>query len=610
MDIYKQRRLLVIGLMVLVAGIYLAKLVHLQVFSTTYKAQATQNVIRKITVYPSRGLIYDRNKNLIVVNDAVYDLMVVPNQVKSMDTIEFCRLLEIDSETFNRQLKKARKYSRHKPSVLLTQIPVDVYGRFHEYLHLFPGFYGQARTLRSYPYRSAAHTVGYIGEVDSQTIRKSGKYYQPGDYVGISGLEQIYEKYLRGKRGVRYALVDVLNRVKGSFQEGRYDTSALAGKNLVSTLDIDLQVYGEKLMRNKKGSVIAIEPSTGEILAIVSSPSYDPNLFSGRRRGQNFRKMARDTLDPLFNRPIMAQYSPGSTFKPVVALIGMQERTLRMSDGFPCNGTYTHTGFTGGCHAHRRITDAAQAIQYSCNAYFWNAFRELLELKHQNGIQGSYSNFRDHALSFGLGHVLDIDVPNENSGFLPEATYYDKLYEGYQWKAATIISLGIGQGELSMTPLQMANLMAIFANRGYYYTPHLLKEVLEDTVATQKISPEKVSTSIDHHFYEPVVDGLEQVILHGTAVVAKIEGVEVCGKTGTVENPHGEDHSTFVAFAPKHQPKIAISVIVENGGWGSSYAAPIASLMIEKYMNDTISHSKTWLEERMLETNLINPDEE
>ena len=361
-------------------------------------------------------------------------------------------------------------------------------------------------------------------------------------------------------------------------------------------------------MQNKKGSIIAIEPATGEILAIVSSPSYDPNLFSGRKRGENFNAMKRDTLDPLFNRPIMAQYSPGSTFKPVIALIGMQEGTLKITDGYRCLGGYTYRGFSGACHRHTRIKNAAEAIQYSCNAYFWNAFRKIVELDNYGSIQGSYDNLRKHAMSFGLGVNLDIDIPNENDGFFPDSKYYDKLYEGYQWKSATIISLGIGQGELSLTPLQMANLMAIFANRGIFYTPHLLKAVEGDSTATGRISPELRKTTIDKAFFEPVVDGLEQVILHGTALVAKIEGVDICGKTGTVENPHGKDHSTFVAFAPKYEPTIALSVIVENGGWGSSYAAPIASLMAEKYLNDTIATKRKWLEDRMLEANLIIPE--
>lgn len=603
MEIYKTRKLFFQWLFIIVSLIFLIRLFYIQVIDKTYQELASNNVIRKIVLYPPRGLIYDRNEKLIVGNILIYDLMVVPLKVKDLDTNTFCNFLDIDKNTFLRRLQRARSYSKYKPSLFLKQISSEAYARFQEHLFKYPGFFTQLRMVRYYPYRNAAHILGDIGEVSRKQIEESNKFYKSGDYIGIGGIEQEYEKFLRGTKGSKLVLVDVHNREQGSFANGSFDNSPILGKNLITTIDIDLQSYGEKLMCNKKGSIIAIEPQTGEILALVSSPSYDPNLLVGRKRGDNFKLLSKDTLKPLFNRAIMAQYPPGSPIKPLMALISLQEG-LSPSAVYRCNGGYFMRGLTVGCLSPG-VFNLRGAIRNSCNGYFCNTYRKIIDQKRFKKTSESFANWRSYIASFGWGKPLGIDIPNESSGLLPSVALYDKMYGAGRWKSSTTISLAIGQGEFLVTPLQLVNYIVAIANRGYYYTPHLIKHIEEnDTLLnTFKI---KHHSKIDTNFFSLIIDAMEDVVLRGTARIARIDSISVCGKTGTAENPHGKDHSFFVSFAPKKQSKIAIMTVVENSGYGSTYAAPIASLMIEKYLKGKISTSRLWLEKRMLEINVIN----
>jgi len=605
----KNRRLLFIISFGLVGFAFLAQLFYLQVIDDSFKALAANNVIRKITTYPTRGLVYDTNEKLIVSNEPVYDLMVTPRLVKEIDTLKFCKLLNIEVEEFNRNFNKAKKYSRYKPSIFLKQISKEVYAQFQEYLFQFPGFYSQVRTLRKYPYQGASHSLGYIGEVGKKQIEQENSYYRLGDYIGKTGIENIYEERLRGEKGYRYVMVDVHNREQGTFDEGNRDTPAQSGEDLQLSLDIDLQNYGEALMLNKIGSIVAIEPKTGEILSMVSSPGYDPNLLNGRERGNNYSVLSNDTLKPLFNRAIMANYIPGSTFKPVIALIALQENAIYYYKYFECGGSYRLYNLTLRCsHAHKSCYNVAEAIEQSCNPYFWQTFRALME---NNGIssEDALLNFNSYLNEMGFGRRLSIDIPNETKGIIPSIEQYDKWYGKGRWSAPTIISLGIGQGEMGVTPLQLANFMATTANRGFYYSPHIVVPNPSDT-ARYKLYKEKNEVSIDPEHFAHIITGLDQTVREGTAKIANVKGLDIVGKTGTADNPHGKPHSIFAAFAPMDDPKIAIAVVVENAGFGSTYAAPIASLMIEKYLTDSIRVNRKWIEDKMLNLDLINnPDE-
>lgn len=584
---------------------FLSKLFYLQIYDDSYKDLASQNVIRKITLYPNRGLIFDRNDRLIVQNDPIYDIYVIPKQVsKDADTALLCKLLSISNASYNDRMKKAKSYSYYRPSVFLKQITPEDYTKFLEHNFNFPGFYGEIRTTRKYPYATAAHVLGYTGEVDRKLLEKD-KYYRSGDYIGISGLEKYFEPYLRGKRGKKFVLVDVLNREKGSFADGNFDTVAISGEKLYTTLDIELQQYGEKLMQNKKGSIVAIDPSTGEVLSLVTSPSYNPNLLTGRERGESFKALQKDTLDPLFNRALMSSYMPGSIFKIVQGLVGQQMEVITPRTTFYCDGSLI------GDHVQPGRYGLFEAIKQSSNQYFYLAFKKMI----QQGVSESIfkdskiglDQWKKHVVSFGLDQELPIDFGVTRSGNIPGSDYYDKMYGEGRWAFSTIYSISIGQGEIEMTPLQMANLAAIIANRGYYYVPHMIRGVSEPG-RIDSIYTTKRQTTVDSQYYKVVIDAMQGVLEqeHGTARMSKIDGITICGKTGTVENPHGADHSVFMAFAPRENPKIALGVIVENSGFGSTYAAPILSLMVEKYINDTISDKRKWLENRMLEANLLN----
>ena len=597
MNAFNERKYIVLFIFLTIGAVFLVRLFYLQVINESYKLDANNNVLRYNTEYPARGLVYDRNGQLLVYNEAAYDLMVIPRQLKEMDTLEFCDLLGIDKKTFLERLSEAKAYSRYKPSIFEKQFSVNAYARIQEKLYKFPGFYVQKRTLRHYPKAMAAHLLGYVGEVDEKKIEKS-PYYKMGDYIGISGIERYYEEDLRGRKGMRVVMVDVHNREKGSYSNGEYDTLAVAGRNLVSSLDAGLQEYGEKLMQNKRGSVVAIEPSTGEILTMLTSPTYDPNLLVGRERAKNYTKLVRDSLKPLFNRAVMAAYPPGSTFKIAGALIAQQEGILGPSTRYPCSFSVGSKSIH--CHPHPSPANLSQSIQYSCNPYYCRTFINIVN-KYSPTLTG-YNNWKKHVNSFSFGLKLNTDMPNELPGLIPAAEYYDRYHGKGRWKAATVYSLGIGQGEVGVTPLQMANYCATIANRGWYYTPHLIKAIEGKEI--EERFKKKNYTTVDSKHFEVVVEAMHQVVEAGTGRGGRIEGIPFCGKTGTAQNPHGEDHYIYIAFAPKDDPKIAIAVYVENAGFGATWAVPIASLMIEKYLADSISRPD--MEKRMLEGNLLN----
>jgi penicillin-binding protein 2 len=596
------QRLVILGIFTVVVIIFLIRLFYIQVIEESYTISANNNVLRYMIDYPARGMIYDRKGKTLAFNQTVYDLMVIPRQVKEMDTVEFCRLIDIPIEDFRDKIKKARQFSGVKASIFEKQLSAETYAGFQEKLYRFPGFYVQPRTLRKYPFNTAAHLLGYIGEVNEDLIKKN-PYYVMGDYIGISGIEQSYESELRGKRGVRIVMVDVFNREKGSYRNGVYDTLGIPGVNLTSTIDAKLQSYGETLMQNKVGSILAIEPQTGEILALVSSPSYDPNLLVGRVRGNNYARMVTDPLLPLYNRALMSYYPPGSTFKPVMSLIGQQEKTLYPNTTYFCNGGYHMGSITVKCDAHHGNISLLPAIQHSCNTYYCNVFRAVIDNKKYSSTEEAFESWRKNVMSFGLGTKLDIDLPHVLSGNVPTVKYYDKYFGKGRWRSSTIISLSIGQGELGVSPLQLANVAATIANRGYYYLPHVIKYIGDNKTQLKKYTTPHYTT-VDSSYFGIVVDGMENVVEAGTAAASKIKGITICGKTGTAQNPHGKDNSLFICFAPKENPKIALAIVVENGGWGAQWAAPIASLMIEKYLSDSISRPA--IEQRMIEGNLIN----
>ncbi len=600
------KRYIITGIMVLAFVVIIIRLFYLQVVEHSYRMSASNNVLRYVTQYPARGLIYDRNNELLVYNQAAYDLMVIPRQVKPFDTLEFCSILDIPRQQLETTLREARRHSSFRPSIFLKQLSAETYAVLQEKLFKYPGFYVQPRTLRAYPRNIAAHLLGYVGEVDDRIIANN-PYYRMGDYIGVSGLERSYEEELRGKKGVNVYLVDVHNHIKGSYAEGRFDTLAVLGKDITTTIDASLQEYGELLMQNKIGSVVAIEPSTGEILAMISSPNYDPNLLVGRPRTSNFRMLDSDTLSPLFNRSLMALYPPGSTFKIVNALIGLQEGVVLPQTRYSCDGGY-RVGRGVGCRHHVSPTDLVQSIQVSCNTYYCHVFRNIIDKPGLGGVEGGFTTWKNHVESFGFGKKLNIDQPNELAGIVPSISFYDRYFRKGGWSSLTIISLAIGQGELGTTPLQMANMTAAIANRGYYYTPHLVKGVGGGDAKEARFGLQNYTT-VDSVWFSYVIEGMDKAVHAdgGTARAAAIPGITVCGKTGTSQNPHGKDHSVFVAFAPKDNPQIAIAAYIENAGFGSTWAAPIASLMIEKYLTGEVK--RTWVEQRILNAVLLDRSE-
>jgi len=601
-DIYSRRKYYVTAIFFAVGLIFIIKLFGLQVLDSKYKISATNNVLREIVQYPARGLIYDRNGTLMVFNKPAYDLLVTPREVEKFDTVAFCNLLEISKEDLIAGIQKARDYSTYKSSILIKQIPPESFAYLQEQLYKFKGFHTQSRTLREYANPSAAHVLGYVSEVNDTDIGNDD-YYKSGDYIGASGIEKTYEKQVRGVKGIKKQLVDVHNRLKGSYLDGAEDIPAEIGNDIVTTLDADLQSYAEELFQNKKGAVVAIEPSTGEVLALVSAPTYDPSLLVGRIRGANYNRLSEDPLKPLFNRAIQAKYPPGSTFKIINTLIGLETESININTRFSCNGKGSVP--LRCTHSHVSPGNVVDAIRESCNPFLWNTFRSIIY--HEKTVAEGFNVWRSFVESFGIGLIISTDFPNALKGDLPTEEMYNKIYGKSRWNPLTIRSLAIGQGELGATPLQMANVAAIVANRGYYYPPHLVREIENDTVS--QTLKEKKYSKISPETFEPIILGMEQVVKGNMASRVGVPGVIMCGKTGTVENNQGSDHSVFTAFAPKDNPKIAIFVYVENGVWGSRYAAPMAGLMVEKYLNDTISSRKKLVEQEMLNANLLDPNQ-
>ncbi len=605
MNSFFNRKYIIQGFFILIALVLLGKLYYIQVVDDRYKLSADNNVLRKIILYPARGIILDRHEKILVQNEPVYDLMVIPGQMKKIDTLEFCRLIKISKEDFDKYLKKAKNYSSYRGSPFIKQLSAITYAAFQEKLFEYPGFYVQNRSVRYYPDSTAAQFLGYIGEVNDREIEKYGGFYSQGDYIGKTGIEKSYEELLRGQRGVRNIMVDVHNREQGSFFDGKYDTTAVSGDRLISSMDKKLQLFGESLMANKIGSVVAIEPSTGEILASISSPGYDPNMMVGRQRGNNYMKLLEDPYKPMFIRPIQAEYPPGSIFKVINALVAQQMGLIDANTYFNCPGGYRYgaRGWMGCTHVHGTI-NLEQSIEESCNTYYGNTYSRMIDHAGLRPVN-AYKRWRDAVMKFGIGNALGIDLPAERDGLIPSADYYTKVFRSDKWTSAFNISLSIGQGELGITPLQMANVMAIVANRGFYYTPHLIKAIGEKKIIKKEYT-KKNYVGIDVKYFDPVIEGMSRVVNsgNGTAYFSRINDIEVCGKTGTVQNPHGENHSVFVAFAPRVNPKIAIAVVVENAGYGATWSAPIASLMIEKYLRDSISRPKYYVD-RLLNANLL-----
>ena len=585
----------------------LITLFGIQIVDDSYKLSADNNVIKAVTLYPERGYIYDRNGELLVSNQRAYDLMVTPRQVEEMDTLSFCNIIDVDKEEFDKQFSKALRYSRYRASVFIKEISKQTAAQLQERLYEFPGFYLQERTMREYPQKSAAHILGYVSQVPDYVLKKND-YYKKNDNFGMSGVESSYEEDLRGTQGVQYLIRDVWNRTKGKFENGKFDSLAVNGKDLELSIDIKLQEYAEQLMQNKKGSIVAIEPSTGEILSLVSSPYYDPNLLIGRSRSPNFNRMYKDENKPLFDRSLLAEYPPGSTFKLLNALIALEEDVISARTSFSCDEGWRFSAkLKIGCHAHSSPLNLTESISQSCNAYYCKTFRRIIE-KYPTAAEG-YENWRNHVLSFGLGNFLGNDLYTGRKGRVPSVDFYNRQYGNRRWKAPTVISLSIGQDDLVVSPIQMANMSAAIANRGHYFTPHIVRKV-DGIPLTDSTYTIPKHTTIDEKHYKTVIDGMEKVFTgkHGTAKTARVKNIEICGKTGTAENPHGEDHSIFIAFAPKDNPQIALAVYVENGGWGSSWAAPIASLIIEQYLTGQITNTKQ--EAFILNGNLMNQGHE
>lgn len=600
MNKFSHRKAIISAIIICVCCIYIIRLFYMQVIDNSFQEEAIRNSQRVATQYPARGLIFDRNNKLLVENQPAYDLMVTPRQVKSFDTTELLSILNIDKEILISSLKKCNRYSPYKASILISQITADKYAVLQEKLYKYPGFFMQTRTLRKYNVSHSADVFGYIGEVSPAQIERDSSYIS-GDYIGINGLEKTYEKILRGEKGEKILLVDNYNRIKGSYKNGQYDKQAIVGGNVTTTLDIDVQEYAYQLMQNKKGGIIAIEPQTGEILVKVSSPGYDPQLMIGLERTRNYRKLSEDINLPLFDRTVSALYPPGSIFKTVQGLIGLEEGVIVPETRYECHHGNSFNGKLMKCHGHPSPLDLEGAIKNSCNPYFVNVFRRILENNKYPNVRTAYGKWREYVMSFGLGKKICPDFSNEYAGSVPTQESYDRKFRTQNWYYTYIMSLSIGQGELEFTPMQMANIVASIANRGYYMTPHIVRPT-----GTENYKIEKHTVPIKKEHFELTVNAMEDAVKGGTGRIASVDSIAVCGKTGTIQNPHGADHSAFFAFAPKENPQIAILVYVENGIWGATYAAPIAGLLIEKYLTGKIAERKKPIEKRMLEADLIH----
>lgn len=587
-----KRRLVIGGVAVFIVTVYLIRLFMLQLLSDDYKKNADSNAFLKKIEYPSRGAISDRHGRLLVYNQPAYDIMVVMNEEKGrLDTTEFCNALGITKEYFIKRMNDIKDrnknpgYSRFTEQLFMSQLSDKEFSVFQEKIFRFPGFYVQKRSIRQYQYPYAAHVLGDVAEVSKADVENSD-YYQPGDYIGKLGVERSYEDQLRGEKGVQILLRDAHGRVQGNYQNGKFDRRPIAGKDLTLSIDIKLQELGERLLEGKIGSIVAIEPATGEVLCMVSSPTYDPRIMVGRKRGKNHLALSKDVWKPLLNRSIMGQYPPGSTFKTTQGLTYMTEGIIDENTLFPCARGFNYRGLHVGCHPHGAPTNLVQALCTSCNSYFcWGLFRMIGNRQHYRSVQEAMNTWRDYMVSMGFGYKLGIDLPGEKRGLIPNAAFYDKAYKG-SWNGLTIISISIGQGEVNLTPLQIANLSATIANRGYYYVPHVVRKVQGEPLDT--LYRRRHYTMANRKAYEYVVQGMRASVVGGTCHAANRADYLVCGKTGTAQN-RGQDHSVFMGFAPMDNPKIAIAVYVENGGFGATYGVPIGSLMMEQYINGKLS---------------------
>ena len=606
----EKRKYVIGGFIIVVALIYVIRLFNLQLADEQYKKWADSNAFLKKTVYPSRGLIYDRNGELVVFNQPAYDVMLIPRDVQPFDTLDFCRTLNITPEQLDKRFADMRDkrlnpgYSTYTPQRLLSQLSAQDYGRLQEKLYRFPGFFIQKRILRQYKHPTAANVLGNIREVSQADIERDD-YYAAGDYTGDLGIEKSYEQYLRGVKGVEILIRDARGRIQGRYEDGAADIAPVSGRDLRLSLDIKLQQYAESLMVGKRGAVVAIEPATGEILCMVSTPSYGPTLLVGRQRGKNYQMLSKDDSWPLFDRALMGAYPPGSTFKPTQGLIFLQEGIIDLHTAYPCSHGYISGGLRVGCHAHGSPLPLKPALQTSCNAFFCWGFKAMIDNKRSKygSSAKAFEVWKNHLVSMGYGYKLGVDLPGESRGFIPNAKFYDKFYSEGRWSANTIISVSIGQGEILATPLQIANLSATIANRGHFITPHVVKEI-QDTVMPSDLLKVRYPT-VEAHYYEDVAEGMRMAVTGGTCRKAALSDIEVCGKTGTAQNPHGKDHSAFMGFAPYREPKIAVAVYVENGGWGASFGVPIGSLVMEKYLKGSIAPERKYLEEQMLNTTLF-----
>lgn len=592
------------------AAILIAKLFSIQIIDDKYKLAAENNSLVYSIIYPTRGIINDRNGNILVGNKVAYDLLVTPREVEEFDTLGLSKVLDVSPDFIKEKMSEYRRNRRRigwQSVVMIKQMPQETYMKFAEVAYRFPGFRGQARSIREYPFNAGGNLLGYVSEVDAKYIERHEGEYQSGDYAGKTGIEAAREKELRGEKGYNIMLRDSRNKIMSRYQDGEMDKEAVPGKDITTTIDANLQHYGQMLMNNKVGSLVAIEPSTGEILTLVSSPGIDVDMLADI--GQHYGEIARNPYKPMFNRAVQAPYPPGSVFKLVNGLIGLQEGVVSTSTHYPCSMGYHFGRNKLGCHAHKSPIDFEESIMMSCNAYYCYILRDLLENKKYESIDEAMDKWKEYVMSFGFGQKLGSDFPSELGGFIPDSKYYNRYYNKGGWKATTVISLSIGQGEIGCTPMHLANFCATVANRGYYYIPHIIKD--SEHVEIDPKYKERHYTMVDTTHFPKVIGGMYRAVNSGfgsggTASIAAVEGLDICGKTGTAQNPHGNDHSVFICFAPKDNPKIAVAAYVENGGFGSAWAAPIASLLTEMYLNGEISADRKPLEDRILNGNLLD----
>ena len=589
------RRFVIAGVAILIVIVYTIRLFMLQITSDDYKKSADSNAFLKKIEYPSRGAILDRTGKLLVYNQPAYDIMVVMNEIKGrLDTLEFCQTLGITRQEFDRRMATIKDrnrnpgYSRFTQQIFMSQLSDKDFSIFQEKMFRFPGFYVQKRSVRQYQYSMGAHVLGDVAEVSPADIEEDD-YYQPGDYIGKLGIERSYEKQLRGVKGIQILLRDAHGRVQGRYRNGEFDQRAQPGKNLTLGIDANLQALGERLMEGKIGSIVAIEPSTGEVLCMVSSPSYDPRMMVGRQRSKNHRLLSQDVWKPLLNRSIMGLYPPGSTFKTSQGLTFLSEGIITPTTPYPCGHGFNFKGLHVGCHGHAAPLPLVPALSTSCNGFFcWGLYHMInTNISKYGTVQNAMNTWRDYMVSMGFGYKLGIDLPGEKRGLIPNAQFYDKAYKG-SWNGLTVISIAIGQGEVLLTPLQIANLGATIANRGYYYVPHVVKKVQGDPL--DPTFPRRHYTKADKSAYEYVVQGMRSSALGGTCHELARYDFEACGKTGTAQNK-GHDHSVFMGFAPMNNPQIAVAVYVENGGWGATYGVPIGGLLMEQYIHGKLSEA-------------------